>query len=47
MIEKMRKYSFVLYHLEYGLLKKLQDLGVLHIESSKVAENPALIQNQE
>ncbi|PKN74631.1 MAG: hypothetical protein CVU49_07225 [Candidatus Cloacimonetes bacterium HGW-Cloacimonetes-2] len=48
MIEKMRKYSFVLYHLDYGdFLKKLQDLGVLHIESSKVAENPALIQNQE
>ena len=33
MIEKMRKYSFVLYHRDYeAFLAQLQKLGVLHLQ---------------
>ena len=48
MIERMRRYSFVLYHLEYeSFLGRLQDLGVLHIERSKAVDSPELRHNQE
>ncbi|MEF3694448.1 MAG: V-type ATPase 116kDa subunit family protein, partial [Candidatus Cloacimonadota bacterium] len=44
----MRRYSFVLYHLEYeSFLGSLQDLGVLHIERSKEVDSPGLRQNQQ
>jgi len=47
-IERMRRYSFVLYHLEYeSFLSSLQSLGVLHIERSKTVDSPGLRQNQE
>ena len=48
MIERMRRYSFVLYHLEYeSFLAKLQELGVLHIERNKTVDSPELRKNQE
>jgi len=47
-IEKMKKYTFVLYHLEYqDFLRKLQDLGMVHIIRSTDEKSQALIQNQE
>ncbi len=48
MIEKMKKYSFVLYHKEYpDFLTKLQQLGMLHIIRSTNELSPALLENQE
>lgn len=48
MIEKMKKYTFVLYHLEYpDFLSKLQELGMVHIIRSTDEKSPALIQNRE
>lgn len=48
MIEKMKKYSFVLYHREYpDFLAKLQQLGLLHIIRSTSDLSPSLLENQE
>ncbi|MDD2229271.1 MAG: hypothetical protein PHY48_07665, partial [Candidatus Cloacimonetes bacterium] len=48
MIEKMRKYSFVLYHLDYeAFLSDLQKLGVVHIIRNSEDKTPTQIQNQE
>ena len=48
MIEKMRKYSFVLYHLDYmEFLKKLQSLGMVHLIRSTSEKNDELLQNLE
>ncbi|HNQ43393.1 MAG TPA: V-type ATPase 116kDa subunit family protein [Candidatus Cloacimonadota bacterium] len=48
MIEKMKKYSFVLYHLDYTkFLSRLQDLGMVHIIRSCDDKTPELIQNHE
>jgi V/A-type H+-transporting ATPase subunit I len=48
MIEKMKKYTFVLYHLEYhDFLSKLQDLGMVHIIRSSDEKSQALLRNQE
>lgn len=48
MIEKMRKYSFVLYHLDYEMfLKDLQHLGVVHIIRNKEDKSANQIQNLE
>lgn len=48
MIEKMKKYSFVLYHKEYpDFLTKLQQLGMLHIIRSTNELSPALLENQD
>ncbi len=48
MIEKMRKYSFVLYHLDYEqFLKDLQRLGVVHVIRSKDTKSDTQIQNLE
>ena len=47
MIERMKKYTFVLYHLEYpDFLAKLQDLGMVHIIRSTDEKTDELIQNQ-
>lgn len=41
MIEKMRKYSFVLHHADYeSFLSDLQDLGLVHIIRSTNAQTP-------
>lgn len=46
MIEKMRKYSFVLYHKEYSkFLEKLQELGLVHIIRSKDVQSDSLKEN--
>ncbi len=48
MIEKMKKYTFVLYHLEYQeFLAKLQGLGMLHLIRSTDEKTDSLIKNQE
>ncbi|MCB5262789.1 MAG: hypothetical protein LHW64_00910 [Candidatus Cloacimonetes bacterium] len=48
MIEKMKKYTFVLYHAEYEeFLAKLQELGLLHIIRSTDEKTDSLARNQE
>ncbi|HOR03606.1 MAG TPA: V-type ATPase 116kDa subunit family protein [Candidatus Syntrophosphaera sp.] len=48
MIEKMRKYSFVLYHRDYeAFLTELQKLGVLHLIRNTDAKTESLVQNLE
>lgn len=48
MIEKMKKYTFVLYHLEYpDFLAKLQELGMVHIIRSTDEKSDALLKNRE
>lgn len=48
MIEKMKKYSFVLYHLDYqDFLAQLQNLGMVHIIRSTDETTDELQQNQE
>lgn len=48
MIEKMKKYTFVLYHLEYeAFLAKLQELGLLHIIRSTNEKTDVLVSNQD
>lgn len=48
MIEKMKKYSFVLYHMDYqDFLAKLQELGMVHIIRSTDEKSPELIQNHQ
>ncbi|MCB5260036.1 MAG: V-type ATPase 116kDa subunit family protein [Candidatus Cloacimonetes bacterium] len=48
MIEKMKRYTFVLYHLEYlSFLAKLQELGMVHIIRSTDEKNKTLEQNRE
>ena len=48
MIEKMRKYSFVLYHLDYeSFIQNLQQLGLLHIIRSNNSKTDSQIQNLE
>jgi len=48
MIEKMRKYSFVLYHLDYqNFLSDLQKLGVVHIIRNTNDKTESLIKNME
>ncbi|MDI3503653.1 MAG: V/A-type H+/Na+-transporting ATPase subunit [Candidatus Cloacimonadota bacterium] len=48
MIEKMKKYTFVLYHLEYkDFLDKLQRLGLLHIIRSTYEKTDSLRQSEE
>jgi len=48
MIEKMRKYSFVIYHLDYEtFLTDLQKLGVVHIIRNSEDKSPTQIHNQE
>ncbi|NLN85833.1 MAG: hypothetical protein GX135_07015 [Candidatus Cloacimonetes bacterium] len=43
MIEKMRKYTFVLHHADYeAFLKELQKLGVLHLTRNTEDKTPAL-----
>lgn len=48
MIEKMKKYSFVLYHLDYrDFLAKLQNLGMVHIIRSSNEQSETLKRNRE
>ena len=48
MIEKMKKYTFVLYHLEYEeFLAKLQELGMLHVIRSTDEKTGSLLKNQD
>lgn len=48
MIEKMRKYSFVLYHMDYeGFLRELQNLGVVHLIRNSDAKTESLLKNME
>ena len=48
MIEKMRKYSFVLFHSDYeSFLADLQRLGVVHIIRSTEARTDSQIQQLE
>lgn len=48
MIEKMKKYSFVLYHLDYrSFLERLQELGMLHIIRQTSEKTDELKQNSE
>lgn len=48
MIEKMRKYSFVLYHQDYeDFLRELQKLGVVHLIKNSDAKTDTLIKNLE
>ena len=48
MIEKMRKYSFVLYHRDYeAFLAQLQKLGVLHLIRNTEAKTESLVKNLE
>lgn len=48
MIEKMKKYTFVLYHLEYpDFLAKLQELGMVHIIRSTDEKSDTLLKNRE
>lgn len=48
MIEKMRKYSFVLYHQDYeDFLRELQKLGVVHLIKNTDAKTDTLIKNLE
>lgn len=48
MIEKMMKYSFVLYHLDYNnFLTRLQDLGMVHLVRSCEDKSPELVQNRD
>lgn len=46
MIEKMRKYTFVLYHQDYeDFLRQLQQLGVVHLIRNTEAQSEALAQD--
>ena len=48
MIEKMRKYSFVLYHLDYNeFLKELQKLGMVHLIKTTDIQTESLSKNLE
>ncbi|MDD4147859.1 MAG: hypothetical protein PHO85_05000, partial [Candidatus Cloacimonetes bacterium] len=48
MIEKMKKYTFVLYHREYpGFLSRLQELGMVHIIRSTDEKSETLLQNRD
>jgi len=48
MIEKMRKYSFVLYHLDYEeFLNKLQKLGMVHIVKNRDVSTELMQQQSE
>lgn len=48
MIEKMRKYTFVLHHADYeSFLTELQKLGVLHLTRNTDDKTPALSQKLE
>ena len=48
MIEKMRKYSFVLFHQDYeSFLTQLQKLGVVHVEKNKVVTSDIMVKQQE
>lgn len=48
MIEKMRKYTFVLYHLDYeDFLAELQKLGVVHLIKNTDAKTDTLVKNLE
>ncbi len=48
MIEKMRKYSFVLYHRDYeDFLGELQKLGVVHIIKNTDEKTDSIIRNLE
>ncbi|MGC9362040.1 MAG: V-type ATP synthase subunit I [Candidatus Syntrophosphaera sp.] len=48
MIEKMRKYSFVLYHRDYeDFLGELQQLGVVHIIKNTDEKTDSIIRNLE
>ncbi len=48
MIEKMRKYSFVLFHSDYeGFLSELQKLGVFHLIRNTDAKTESLAKNLE
>lgn len=48
MIEKMKKYSFVLYHQDYkDFLAQLQDIGMVHIIRSTDEKTDELIRNSE
>ncbi|MCB5268199.1 MAG: V-type ATPase 116kDa subunit family protein [Candidatus Cloacimonetes bacterium] len=48
MIEKMKKYSFVLYHLDYqDFLANLQDLGMVHLIRSTDEKSEELIQSHD
>jgi len=46
MIIPMLKYSFLIYHREYdAFLKKLQDLGVLHIHWRPTGEDNEILRD--
>jgi V/A-type H+/Na+-transporting ATPase subunit I len=48
MIERMKKYSFVLYHLDYkDFLAKLQNLGMMHIIRSTNEQSEILTRSRE
>ena len=48
MIEKMRKYTFVLYHQDYQkFLADLQKLGVVHLVQNTEERTETLIQNMQ
>ncbi|MDD5537190.1 MAG: hypothetical protein PHS36_08460, partial [Candidatus Cloacimonetes bacterium] len=48
MIEKMKKYTFVLYHREYpDFLSKLQELGMVHIIRSTDDRSEKLLQDRD
>ncbi|HPQ30880.1 MAG TPA: hypothetical protein PLA47_04220, partial [Candidatus Syntrophosphaera thermopropionivorans] len=48
MIEKMRKYTFVLYHQDYPkFLADLQKLGVVHLVQNTEEKTETLIKNME
>lgn len=48
MIEKMRKYTFVLYHMDYeDFLSGLQKLGMVHLIRSTEAKTESLVRNME
>jgi V/A-type H+-transporting ATPase subunit I len=48
MIEKMRKYTFVLYHQDYeGFLAELQKLGVVHLIRNSDAKTESLERNMD
>jgi V/A-type H+-transporting ATPase subunit I len=48
MIEKMKKYTFVLYHLDYAdFLARLQELGMVHIIRSTDDKSETLQMNHE
>ena len=48
MIEKMRKYTFVLYHQDYPkFLADLQKLGVVHLVQNTEEKTETLMKNME